>query len=121
MSQTRALARRKLFKLDRPRAIDSYIDYFGGRPAADIPRANDPCGEGLLNALAGRRESARQRPASDEPRRSSEPSQPVREEADDSGGRPMRHRTKGHESGRIGRPTARPDRTRTLLGLDARR
>lgn len=67
MSQTRAVGQRfetpsaapagKLFKADHPRAIDRYIDYFGGRPAAGTPLENDPCGEGFLDALAGRGES----------------------------------------------------------------
>lgn len=43
---------RKLFKADHPRATDSCIDYFGGRPAADISPENDPCGEGFLDAFA---------------------------------------------------------------------
>ncbi len=37
---------RGLFKPDRPRAIDRYIDYFGG--GAGHP---DPCGEALLDCL----------------------------------------------------------------------
>ncbi len=38
-------------KVDHPRVIDRYIDYFGGRPAAGVSFANDPCGEGLLMSL----------------------------------------------------------------------
>jgi len=41
-------APRHLFKADRPRAIDRYIDYFGDRSWGD-----DVCGERLLDALAG--------------------------------------------------------------------
>jgi len=37
-----------LFKLDRPRAIDRYIDYFGGT-ADDAARLADACGEHLLD------------------------------------------------------------------------
>lgn len=36
----------RLFKPDRPRAIDRYIDYFGGA-AGHI----DPCGEALLECF----------------------------------------------------------------------
>jgi hypothetical protein len=36
--------RRKLFKADHPRAIDRYIDYFGGP-------SSDPCGEALLDCF----------------------------------------------------------------------
>ncbi len=38
----------RLFKADHPRAIDRYIDYFGG--AGGSPAA-DPCGERLLDLL----------------------------------------------------------------------
>lgn len=41
-----------IVKADHPRAIDSYIDYFGGRLAADVSPENDPCGEGFLDAFA---------------------------------------------------------------------
>jgi hypothetical protein len=44
------LARRcptRLFKPDRPRAIDRYIDYFGGAAG----RTSDSCGEALLDCL----------------------------------------------------------------------
>ncbi len=37
--------RGRLFKEDRPRAIDRYIDYFG-------TAAEDPCGGRLFEALA---------------------------------------------------------------------
>lgn len=70
MSQTRAVAQTfetpsratthgKLFKADHPRVIDASIDYFGGRLAAGMSPESDPCGEGLLDALAGRGESRR--------------------------------------------------------------
>jgi hypothetical protein len=39
--------RTRLFKADRPRAIDRYIDYFGGRPGYH----RDTCGEALLDAM----------------------------------------------------------------------
>jgi len=42
------IASRGLFKLDRPRAIDRYIDYFGGT-ADDAARLADACGEHLLD------------------------------------------------------------------------
>lgn len=42
------VAARWLFKRDHPRAIDRYIDYFGG--IAD-GRTVDPCGEALLESL----------------------------------------------------------------------
>ena len=35
-----------LFKADHPRAIDRYIDYFGG-----VATADDPCGEAFLDTL----------------------------------------------------------------------
>ena len=42
----------RLFKADHPRAIDRYIDYFGG--AADpLPASDDgACGDTLLERLA---------------------------------------------------------------------
>jgi hypothetical protein len=49
--QVEGLARHirgRLFKEDRPRAIDRYIDYFGGASTA----AEDPCGGRLFEALA---------------------------------------------------------------------
>jgi hypothetical protein len=39
---------RLLFKADRPRAIDHYIDYFGGATAG-----GDLYGDALLEALTG--------------------------------------------------------------------
>lgn len=39
-----------LFKADRPRAIDRYIDYFGAGSGSACA-ASDPCGEGLLDIL----------------------------------------------------------------------
>ena len=40
-----------LFKLDRPRAIDEHIDYFGGGgPRSEA--AEDSCGETFLERLA---------------------------------------------------------------------
>jgi hypothetical protein len=45
-------ARRLFFKADRPRAIDQYIDYFGGAGAASAAVANDLCGETFLERLA---------------------------------------------------------------------
>ena len=39
-----------LFKADHARAIDRYIDYFGGAPAAADEA--DACGESLLDRLA---------------------------------------------------------------------
>ena len=44
-------ARRLFFKADRPRAIDRYIDYFGGAGGASAA-ADDRCGETLLERLA---------------------------------------------------------------------
>ena len=44
-------ARRLFFKADRPRAIDHYIDYFGGAGGA-AAADNDMCGETLLERLA---------------------------------------------------------------------
>ena len=43
------VAARWLFKRDHPRAIDRYIDYFGGAIAEG--RTVDPCGEALLESL----------------------------------------------------------------------
>jgi hypothetical protein len=45
-------ARRLFFKVDRPRAIDRYIDYFGGAGGARAGTGDDPCGETLLEQLA---------------------------------------------------------------------
>jgi hypothetical protein len=45
-------ARRLFFKADRPRAIDQYIDYFGGASAASAALGDDACGETLLERLA---------------------------------------------------------------------
>jgi hypothetical protein len=44
-------ARRLFFKADRPRAIDGYIDYFGGAGGV-MTSDDDPCGETLLERLA---------------------------------------------------------------------
>jgi hypothetical protein len=43
-------SRRLLFKTDHPRAIDRYIDYFGGAGGASM--ADETCGESLLERLA---------------------------------------------------------------------
>ncbi|MGH7279725.1 MAG: hypothetical protein ACREJG_13715 [Candidatus Rokuibacteriota bacterium] len=43
--------RARLFKRDRPREIDRYIDYFGGPASADA-RVDDPCGEAWLERRA---------------------------------------------------------------------
>ncbi len=40
-----------LFKVDRPRGIDRYIDYFEGRPHSDDKTGDDACGEGFLDVL----------------------------------------------------------------------
>ena len=50
-SVARADVRDLLFKPDRPRAIDGYIDYFGG---ASEPSAHDDdaCGEAFLERPA---------------------------------------------------------------------
>jgi hypothetical protein len=45
-------ARRLLFKTDRPRSIDRYIDYFGGSGAVLTAAEHDRCGEALLERLA---------------------------------------------------------------------
>ena len=45
-------ARRLLFKVDRPRAIDRYIDYFGGAGAASTATGDDLCRETPLERLA---------------------------------------------------------------------
>lgn len=45
-------ARCLLFKADRPRTIDRYIDYFGGARGAAAVADDDPCGETLLERLA---------------------------------------------------------------------
>ncbi|HEV8471422.1 MAG TPA: hypothetical protein VGR82_01490 [Methylomirabilota bacterium] len=49
---SRTDVRIRLFKADHPRAIDRYIDYFGG--AADpLPASDDgACGDALLERLA---------------------------------------------------------------------
>lgn len=44
------IASRGLFKLDRPRTIDRYIDYFGG-PAGHAARRADACGEHFLDCF----------------------------------------------------------------------
>lgn len=44
-------ARRLFFKPDHPRAIDQYIDYFGGAGSASAV-GDDLCGETLLERLA---------------------------------------------------------------------
>jgi hypothetical protein len=49
-SKERRIAARGLFKLDRPRAIDRYIDFFGGS-AGHAARLADACGEHLLDAF----------------------------------------------------------------------
>jgi hypothetical protein len=52
-ASTRArAARRLLFKADRPRAIDLYIDYFGGAGLSPAAAGDDRCGEALLERLA---------------------------------------------------------------------
>jgi hypothetical protein len=45
-------ARRLLFKTDRPRSIDRYIDYFGGAGVVLTAADDDRCGEALLERLA---------------------------------------------------------------------
>lgn len=45
-------ARRVFFKADRPRAIDDYIDYFGGAGGPAAAADDDLCGETLLERLA---------------------------------------------------------------------
>jgi hypothetical protein len=42
--------REVLFKADRPRTIDQYIDYFGGTSRTQVP-AGDPCGDHLLDTV----------------------------------------------------------------------
>ena len=44
-------ARRLFFKADHPRAIDQYIDYFGGAGGASAA-GDDLCEETLLERLA---------------------------------------------------------------------
>ena len=44
-------ARRLFFKADRPRAIDHYIDYFGGAGGA-AAAGDEVCGEMLFERLA---------------------------------------------------------------------
>lgn len=41
-----------LFKRDRPREIDRYIDYFGGASDARFDETPDACGEALLERPA---------------------------------------------------------------------
>jgi hypothetical protein len=45
-------ARRLFFKADHPRAIDHYIDFFGGAGGASAAAGDDVCGETLLERLA---------------------------------------------------------------------
>jgi hypothetical protein len=45
-------ARRLFFKADRPRAIDRYIDYFGGAGAGCAAAGDDLCGETVIERLA---------------------------------------------------------------------
>jgi hypothetical protein len=45
--EARRARRTSLFKSDYPRAIDRYIDYFGGSSCG----MDDPCGEALLETL----------------------------------------------------------------------
>lgn len=45
-------AGRLFFKPDRPRAIDRYIDYFGGAGSAAPATDDDVCGETFLERLA---------------------------------------------------------------------
>jgi hypothetical protein len=45
-------AHRLFFKADRPRAIDQYIDFFGGAGGASASTGDDLCGETLLERLA---------------------------------------------------------------------
>lgn len=45
-------ARRLFFKADRPRAIDRYIDYFGGAGAGSAAAGDDLCGETVIERLA---------------------------------------------------------------------
>jgi hypothetical protein len=47
----RAEVRDLLFKPDRPRAIDEYIDYFGGTSDASADE-DDVCGEAFLERPA---------------------------------------------------------------------
>jgi hypothetical protein len=44
--------RDQLFKTDYPRAIDRYIDYFGGAGDPLPPDDDDTCGDTLLERLA---------------------------------------------------------------------
>ena len=41
-----------LFKADHPRAIDRYIDYFGGAGDTGATTDDDACGDTLLERLA---------------------------------------------------------------------
>ena len=52
VSGSRPEARELLFKPDHPRAIDQYIDYFGGAGEAPAETDDDSCGEALLERLA---------------------------------------------------------------------
>lgn len=45
-------AQKLLFKPDRPRDIDRYIDYFGGTSDAPGDEIPDACGEALLERPA---------------------------------------------------------------------
>ena len=49
-AQARWHGRELFFKTDHPRAIDRYIDYFGGLPRSQ-GADGDPCGERLLDTL----------------------------------------------------------------------
>jgi hypothetical protein len=44
--------RHLFFKPDHPRAIDQYIDYFGGADGASTVAGDDVCGETVLERLA---------------------------------------------------------------------
>jgi hypothetical protein len=47
---TTRTARSALFKRDHPRAIDQFINFFGGA-AGESTVGGDPCGEALLDAI----------------------------------------------------------------------
>jgi hypothetical protein len=49
---THASAKELLFKPDRPREIDRYIDYFGGSEDVQADANPDACGEVLLERPA---------------------------------------------------------------------
>jgi hypothetical protein len=55
---TTRTARSALFKRDRPRAIDQFINFFGG--AAGESTVGDPCGEALLDAIASEERLSRE-------------------------------------------------------------